>query len=158
MKLLTVDEVRKLWRCHRVTILRLMRRGTLPWVEVDGEPVFDEAEVLRLKNPRIGIFPHLTISRGGSRQPPRERLALDQLVWRYQRIDETFEKLTQEARWLAVEAKLCAARSRQARGEWGRAREASWAGLDAEPNDYWSRNNPVQDSIRAGGEILPPRR
>jgi hypothetical protein len=130
MKLLTVDEVLNLWRCHRVTILRLMKRGTLHWVEVDGQLRFDEAEVLRLKNPRIGIFPHLTLARGGSRQPPRERLLLDQLVWRYQLMDEKFEKLAQESRWLAVEAELCVARSRQARGDFERARGTSWTETD----------------------------
>jgi len=134
MKLLTVDEVRTLWRCHRVTILRLMKRGTLHWVEVDGQPLFDEAEVLQLKNPRIGIFPHLTINRRGSRQPPRERLALDQLVWRYEQVDEKFEKLTEKARWLAIEAQLCVVRSRQARGDFERARDTSWTQTnDAQP-------------------------
>jgi len=64
MNLITVDEVTRLWRCHRVTVLRLMRRGTLHYVEVDGEPLFDEAEVLRLKNANIAAFPHLT---GGMR-------------------------------------------------------------------------------------------
>jgi hypothetical protein len=125
MKLLTVDQVLNLWRCHRVTVLRLMKRGALHWVEVDGQPRFEEAEVLRLKNPRIAIFPHLTVSRGGSTQPVRERLPLDQLVWRYQRVDEKFEKLTQEARWLAVEAELCMARWHQVSGIGWRAWDAS---------------------------------
>jgi helix-turn-helix protein len=62
MNLLTVEEVIQLWRCHRVTVLRLMRRGTLRYVEVEGEPRFDEAEVRELNHPAIARYPHLTIA------------------------------------------------------------------------------------------------
>jgi hypothetical protein len=156
MKLLTVDEVLELWRCHRVTILRLMERGILHWVEVDGEPLFDKVEVQRLKHPRIGKFPHLTLSPGGSHKPPRVRVPLEQLVWRYERIDEMFEKLTHEARWLAVEAQLCVARSREARSNLGRAREASWIGVDGEEVNFvpWISLREVRSGI---GKTLPPR-
>jgi len=156
MKLLTVDEVINLWHCHRVTVLRLMTRGTLHWVEVDGEPLFDEVHVMGLKHPRIGKFPHLTISRGGSHEPRPVRLPLDQLLWRYQRIDEKFEKLNQEARWLAVEAQLRVARSKQARGDFERARDASRVGLDCGQIDHSRWNFPLGESNPAGTETLPP--
>ena len=63
MALLTVDEVTELWQCHRVTLLRLIQRGQLHPVEVDGEIRFDRAEVMRLKNRKIAVHPHLTVSR-----------------------------------------------------------------------------------------------
>jgi len=63
LKLLTIDEVTALWRCHRITVLRLMKRGVLDWTEVDGEWFFDEAEVLALKSSRIAVYPHLTVGR-----------------------------------------------------------------------------------------------
>jgi len=67
VNLLSVDEVTRIWRCHRITVLRLMRRGTLHPFEVDGELFFDEAEVLAIKSSNIAIFPHLVVAVGGSR-------------------------------------------------------------------------------------------
>ena len=74
MNLLTVDEVTKIWRCRRITVLRLMRSGSLHWIEEEGEPLFDEAEVLALKNPKIAVFPHLTISAGSRLELPKSRI------------------------------------------------------------------------------------
>jgi excisionase family DNA binding protein len=60
--LLTVDEVTELWHCHRLTVLRLMKRERLHVVKVvDGEPRFDRDEVLRLKNRKIALYPHFTV-------------------------------------------------------------------------------------------------
>src|ERR1700720_3617508 len=59
--LLTADEVTKLWRCHRITLLRLIRGRQLHPVEVDGDLRFDQSEVLRLNNQRISVYPHFTV-------------------------------------------------------------------------------------------------
>jgi len=60
----SVEDVTSFWQCHRVTVLRLMRRGTLVPIDwKDGEPRFDRSQVVRLKNRRIAIYPHLTVSR-----------------------------------------------------------------------------------------------
>lgn len=61
--LLTIDDVIALWHCHRVTVLRLMKRGLLHPIQVGGEPCFQRAEVMKLKNRRIAIHPHLTVAR-----------------------------------------------------------------------------------------------
>ena len=62
--LLTIDEVTALWRCHRVTVVRLMARGVLHPVDWTGHlPRFDRIEVMRLKNRRIAVYPHLTVNR-----------------------------------------------------------------------------------------------
>ena len=61
--LMTVDEVTELFRCHRITVLRLIKRGQLHPVEIDGDLRFDRAEVLRLKNRKIAVYPHFTFSR-----------------------------------------------------------------------------------------------
>jgi excisionase family DNA binding protein len=63
MKLITIDEVTELWRCHRITVLRLIKRGQLHPVEVDGDLRFDCDEVLRLKNRKIAVYPHFTVKR-----------------------------------------------------------------------------------------------
>jgi hypothetical protein len=93
-----------------------MQRGALHYVEMDGEPRFDEAEVLQLKNSRIAVFPHLTVSSGDARpdshseacQPPDEWLS------RYQRISAKAQALDEQWRWLAVESSLNLALSREA--------------------------------------------
>jgi hypothetical protein len=60
---MAVDEVTKLWGCHRITVLRLIKCGQLHPLEIgDGELRFDRAEVLRLANRRIAFYPHLTIA------------------------------------------------------------------------------------------------
>jgi hypothetical protein len=70
VKLLTIDEVTAIWGCHRITVLRLMERGVLDWIEVpEGDFFFEQEDVLRLKNSRIRIFPHLTVSKGKSSPP-----------------------------------------------------------------------------------------
>jgi hypothetical protein len=72
VKLLTVEEVIELWRCRRITILRLMRNHALRWVEgEDGEPLFDRAQILKIKNPRTA-GPHLRLV-GASETPTRPR-------------------------------------------------------------------------------------
>lgn len=62
MKLITISEVAELWRCHWTMVLRLIRRGQLHPVAVDGDR-FDRAEVLPLKNRKIAIYPHFTVSK-----------------------------------------------------------------------------------------------
>jgi hypothetical protein len=62
-KLLTIDEVTALWGCHRITVLRMMERELLNWVERGVEYLFDEEEVRLLKNSSIARFPHLTVKR-----------------------------------------------------------------------------------------------
>jgi hypothetical protein len=60
---MAVDEVTKLWGCHRITVLRLIKSGQLHPLKIDdGELRFDRAEVLRLANRRIAFYPHLTIA------------------------------------------------------------------------------------------------
>jgi hypothetical protein len=63
--LFTIDEVTKLWRCHRITVLRLTKRGQLHPVEVDDELYFDRTEVMKLKNRKIAVYPHLTVAHEG---------------------------------------------------------------------------------------------
>jgi excisionase family DNA binding protein len=58
---MSIDEVMALWKCHHVTVLRLMKRGTLHYTEVGGELRFDRNEVMHLKNKRIARYPHLTV-------------------------------------------------------------------------------------------------
>jgi hypothetical protein len=59
--MLTIDEVTAIWKCHRVTVLRLMKRGALVPVDwVDDLPRFDRTQVLKLKNKLIAVYPHLT--------------------------------------------------------------------------------------------------
>ena len=53
---------------------------------------------MRLKNPRIGIFPHLTIGRGNGPEPtPRRREGPDQLVRDYIGSEEKFEALVRRS-------------------------------------------------------------
>lgn len=60
---MTIDDVTELWRCHRVTVLRLIERGQLHPIELDDETMrFDRAEVLSLANCRIARYPHLSIA------------------------------------------------------------------------------------------------
>ena len=114
MKLLSVDEVTSIWHCHRVTVLRLMRQGALDWIDEDGEPLFDEAEVLELKNPRIAIFPHLTISRKKIASQQWSHRPADEWLPRYQQITAESEKLVQEAKQLCANSRVYLAQSRQA--------------------------------------------
>jgi hypothetical protein len=114
MNLLSVEQVTRIWHCNRVTVLRLMRQGTLDWIEEDGEPLFDETEVLELKNPRIAIFPHLTISRREIASRQWSPIPADDWLQRYQQITAESEKLILEAKQLCANSRFWLAQSRQA--------------------------------------------
>lgn len=58
---MTVDEVTDLLSCHRITVLRLIRRGTLHTVMIARAIRFERAEVAALNNRRIAVYPHLTL-------------------------------------------------------------------------------------------------
>jgi excisionase family DNA binding protein len=58
---MTVDEVTNLLRCHRITVLRLIRRGALHIKMIGRAMRFGRAEVAALNNRRIAVYPHLTI-------------------------------------------------------------------------------------------------
>ena len=61
--LMHVDEVLVLWACHRITVLRLIKRGQLHPIEVDDEMFFERSEVVGLANRKIAAFPHLTVAK-----------------------------------------------------------------------------------------------
>jgi len=108
MNLLSVYELTKLWRCHRVTVLRLMRRGVLHWIEVNGEPFFDPDEVQRLNHPRIGQFPHLVAV---DRRPP-PRLSPPEPDW-MEGLLEIRIRLSKEVRQSMLESKRLVLQSRE---------------------------------------------
>lgn len=114
MNLLSVEEVTRIWHCRRVTVLRLMRQGTLDWIEEDGEPLFDETQVLKLKNPRIAIFPHLTLSRRKIASARWLPIPADDWLQRYQRVTAESEKLILEAKQLCANSRRCLADWQQA--------------------------------------------
>ena len=58
---MTVDEVTDLLRCHRITVLRLIRRGALHTLMIGRALRFERAEAAALNNRKIAVFPHLTI-------------------------------------------------------------------------------------------------
>jgi excisionase family DNA binding protein len=58
---MTVDEVTDLLRCHRITVLRLIRRGELHALRIGRAIKFERAEVLALNNRKIAVYPHLTV-------------------------------------------------------------------------------------------------
>ena len=58
---MTVDEVTSLLRCHRITVLRLIRRGALHILTIAHAMRFERAEVAAVKNRRIAAYPHLTL-------------------------------------------------------------------------------------------------
>jgi excisionase family DNA binding protein len=118
MNLLTVEEVTQLWRCHRVTVLRLMRRGTLRYVEVDGEPRFDEAEVRKLNHPGIARYPHLTIAVGPepNSSSPSQKVEEDYDYYheRCRRAVVESAEVVRRAKWLMVESQLAIANASRA--------------------------------------------
>jgi excisionase family DNA binding protein len=59
--LMTIDEVTDLLRCHRITVLRLIRRGALHTLTIARATRFERTEVAALNNRKIAVFPHLTI-------------------------------------------------------------------------------------------------
>jgi hypothetical protein len=118
MNLLTVDEVTQLWRCHRVTVLRLMRRGTLGYVEVDGEPRFDEVEVRKLNHPGIARYPHLTIAVAPEpNSPTPSQRVEDEYDYYHERCRiaalESAEVI-RRAKWLVVDSRLAIANASRA--------------------------------------------
>ncbi len=58
---MTVDEVTDLLHCHRITVLRLIRRGALHALMISRGMRFERAEVAALNNRKIAVFPHLTV-------------------------------------------------------------------------------------------------
>ena len=60
---MTVDEVTDLLRCHRITVLRLIRRGVLHTMTIPRAIRFEREEVAALNNRKIAVFPHLTVVR-----------------------------------------------------------------------------------------------
>jgi hypothetical protein len=118
MNLLTVDEVTKIWRCRRITVLRLMRSGSLHWIEEEREPLFDEGEVLALKNPKIAVFPHLTMLRRRSRRRLAgipDQSGEEWLRWHRQKVLES-EELIQQTRSLCANSRALLARAQAAAG------------------------------------------
>jgi excisionase family DNA binding protein len=63
---MTVKEVTAFLGCHRITILRLIRRKELHPLMVGKTIRFERAEVARLNNRKIAVYPHLTIVRGSN--------------------------------------------------------------------------------------------
>ncbi len=61
--LMTLDEATALLHCHRVTLLRLIKRGQLHALKNGGRISFERAEVSGLANRNIAVYPHLTIAR-----------------------------------------------------------------------------------------------
>jgi len=61
--LMTLNDVLALWHCHRITVLRLIKRGLLHPIG-DIDPIyFERSEVMKVGNRRIASYPHLTITR-----------------------------------------------------------------------------------------------
>ena len=58
---MTVDEVTSLLRCHRITVLRLIRSGALHILMIAHAMRFERAEVAAVNNRRIAVYPHLTL-------------------------------------------------------------------------------------------------
>jgi excisionase family DNA binding protein len=56
-----VNEATGLLRCHRVTLLRLIRRGALHPVRVGRSLKFYRAEVVAMTNSTIAVYPHLRV-------------------------------------------------------------------------------------------------
>jgi hypothetical protein len=71
--LISLDGLTSLWNCHRITVLRLMRRGHLHPVDVDGEMFFDRSEVTSLTTRNIAVYPHLTVARKPSARSSKSR-------------------------------------------------------------------------------------
>ena len=66
-RLISVDELLALWGCHRITVLRLIKRGQLHPIGPPDEMYFDRAEVDGIRNRRIAVYPHLTLARRPAR-------------------------------------------------------------------------------------------
>jgi len=60
-RFIAVSEATRLLRCHRVSVLRLIRRGALHAIKVGGALRFDREEVLAVANRTIAIYPHLRL-------------------------------------------------------------------------------------------------
>jgi len=105
MKLLTVDEVTARWKCARITVLRLMQNHTLRCFEgEDGEPVFNEADIRGIKDPRTAVA-HLRLvhERTASSSDPTGP-SLEELLARRGRANEEFRTLQQHRLTLRAEA------------------------------------------------------
>jgi excisionase family DNA binding protein len=64
--LMTVDEVTAMLRCHRITVLRLIRRGVLHTLMIARAIRFERAEVRGVSNRKIAVYPHLALVRPAS--------------------------------------------------------------------------------------------
>ncbi len=58
---MTVNEATAFLHCHRITLLRLIRRGHLHLLKARRTWCFQRAEVNALGNRKIAVYPHLTI-------------------------------------------------------------------------------------------------
>ena len=63
--LTTIDEAAAFLHCHRVTVLRLIRRGVLHLLKTGSTWSFARTEVKGLSNRNIAIYPHLIVARRG---------------------------------------------------------------------------------------------
>lgn len=61
--LMTINEATAFLHCHRITLLRLIRRGQLLPLKTGSTWSFQRAEVHALSNRNIAVYPHLTIVR-----------------------------------------------------------------------------------------------
>jgi excisionase family DNA binding protein len=60
---MTVNEATAFLHCHRVTLLRLIRRGQLLLLKTGSTWSFQRAQVNALSNRNIAVYPHLAILR-----------------------------------------------------------------------------------------------
>lgn len=60
---MTVNEATAFLQCHRITLVRLIRRGQLHLLKTRNTWSFQRAEVKGLGNRKIAVYPHLTIVR-----------------------------------------------------------------------------------------------
>jgi hypothetical protein len=129
VNLLTVEEVMELWQCRRITILRLMKNRVLPWFEdEDGEPLFDQAEVLKIRNPRTA-GPRLRLV-GASETPalpePRPVPTTDELLERRDKLTEELRTITEQARAIRATSQLLLKRAQSVLEECAEADRRSW--------------------------------
>jgi len=61
--LITVNDATAFLHCHRVTLLRLIRRGRLQLLKTGSRWSFLRAEIDALANRNIAVYPHLTVVR-----------------------------------------------------------------------------------------------
>ena len=62
-RLMTLNEATTFLNCHRVTLLRLIKRGQLHLMKSGSTWTLERAEITALNNRNIAIYPHLTTVR-----------------------------------------------------------------------------------------------